>query len=158
MSTRSSQVARHNAAQRPHLRVVRKKSRGLIKRSRASRMAPTLIIAAIVAITLVFGVLLEQIVLAQSAFRLSAIRERLVVAEEKYEKLMHEAVLLDNPSRIERIATERLGMIEPDPGSQKFVVARLRMNDGGAALAGLRHEALSTEGAAAAGASDGISP
>ncbi|HVM34289.1 MAG TPA: cell division protein FtsL [Actinomycetota bacterium] len=122
-------------------------------------MAPTLIVAAIAVVTLVFGVLLEQIALAQSAFRLSAIRERLVAAEERYEKLMHEAVLLDNPSRIERIATERLGMVEPNPRTQKFVVARIRMKDRRAALAALRHDVAPAElGTAAAVASEGTSP
>lgn len=122
-------------------------------------MAPRVIAGAIVALALVFGVLLEQIVLAQSAFRLSEVRERLVVAEEKYEKLMHEAVLLDNPARIERIARQRLGMVEPDPAMQKFVVARIEMREGGPRLARLHDLSAPPDAAAAAtGVPDGASP
>ncbi|HVL63679.1 MAG TPA: hypothetical protein VM573_00745 [Actinomycetota bacterium] len=127
MSTAPRHLRRRQAAATPHLRVVRKGRR----RAGRGRGTSVFVTGGIIAVALVFGVLLEQVILAQSAFRLSAIRERLATAERRYENLMHEAVILDNPARIERVARRRLGMIEPDPAARRFVVANVRSGSAG---------------------------
>lgn len=152
MSTRGAQLGSRKERERTHLRVVRRNSRGLIKRSRSRRLAPLAIAGIIAGIALVFGILLEQIVLAQSAFRLSEIREGLAAAESQYEELMHEAASLDNPARIERFAKSRLGMVEPSPGAQKFVVADVKFQNRIQRTVAIRERALPPEsGGAAAG-------
>lgn len=62
---------------------------------------------------IVAGVLLEQVVLAQSAFKLSAINKRLAAAEARQEELLAEVAELESPGRIERYAKTHLGMVEP---------------------------------------------
>jgi hypothetical protein len=70
--------------------------------------------------------LLEQVVLAQSAFKLTEIRQDLAVAEENREVLMLEAAKLDSAARIERYAREELGMIDPAPHDVRYIVADIR--------------------------------
>jgi len=89
------------------------------------------IVGAIVAVTLVFGVLLEQVVLAQSAFKLAHLRERLVEAEREQEELRLEAARLESPARIERYARDVLGMV--DPQQVTYIVADIPVTDSGIA-------------------------
>lgn len=105
------------------LKVVRRSSKKLIKRERATRLAPLAILGAIVAIAVVFGVLLEQVVLAQSAFKLTRVRERLAVAEERHQELLLQAAKLESSDRIARFAREDLGMVEPGPGDVQYLSA-----------------------------------
>jgi len=130
MSTRASQ-SRRNAgrAATPHLRVVRRKSRNLMVRSESRRLAPTVIAAGIAVMALVVGVLLEQVVLAQSAFKLASVRERLVAEEERNQDLMLEATRLESSARIESYAREVLGMVEPDRSVTNYMVADVRLRD-----------------------------
>jgi cell division protein FtsB len=86
------------------------------------------IVGAIVAVTLVFGVLLEQVVLAQSAFKLAHVRERFVAAERKQEELRLEAARLESPARIERYARDVLGMVSPQQVT--YIVADIPVTDG----------------------------
>ena len=113
-----------NAAQ---LRVVRRGSKKLIKRDRATRLASLAILGAIVAIAVIFGVLLEQVVLAQSAFKLTRVRERLAVAEEHHQELLLQAAQLESSDRISRFARDQLGMIEPGPGDVQYLSADIRL-------------------------------
>jgi cell division protein FtsB len=109
------------------LRVVRRGSKKLIKRERATRLAPLAILGAIVAVAVVFGVLLEQVVLAQSAFKLTRVRERLAVAEERHQELLLQAAKLESSDRISRFARDELGMIEPGPGDVQYLSADIRL-------------------------------
>ncbi len=92
-------------------------------RHRSRRLASVAIIGGIVAAAVVFGVLLEQVVLAQSAFKMSRVRERLAVAEERHQELLLNAAKLESSDRIERFARDELGMVEPDPGDVQYLSA-----------------------------------
>jgi cell division protein FtsB len=83
------------------------------------------IVGAIVAVALVFGVLLEQVVLAQSAFKLADLRGSLARAERQQEELRLEAARLESPARIERYARDILGLIEPQKVA--YIVADIPM-------------------------------
>ena len=105
---------RDSEAARPGLAVARRRSRGLIKRGAPRRVAPVAIGVAIFVATVVFGVVLEQIVLAQSAFKMARIRHQLAVEETKHQELVLEATQLESPMRIELFARKQLSMVEPD--------------------------------------------
>lgn len=132
------------------LRVVRRRSRNLIRRGDGRRVAPLAVLAGICALAIVFGVLLEQVVLAQSAFRLARIRHRLVQAEERHERLMLQVAGLESPERIERFARERLGMVEPRPEQLQYVVADVRSRAERRAVADAAPDAPPRAGAQAA--------
>lgn len=125
MSTRSAPVRsdRRKPAARS-LRVVRRKRRGLIKRGESRRFAPMAILSGLLVAAVVFGVLLEQVVLAQSAFELQRLRERVAAAGAEHEELVLEAATLDSEDRIERFARAQLGMV--DPADVRYIVADVR--------------------------------
>ncbi len=125
MSTRAAALGRRLAPELPKLRVARRKTKKLIKRGRARRTAPAYIAVAIAISAIVAGVLLEQVVLAQSAFKLQAINKRLAAAEAHQEELLAEVAELESPGRIERYARTHLGMI--DPTIVEYVVADVRI-------------------------------
>ena len=117
---------REAVVSRPDLEVVRRRNnRKLIKRSGARRLAPFTILAVIAIGAIVSAVLLEQVVLAQSAFKLTDIREELAEAQEDREVLMLEAAKLDSAARIERYARDDLGMVDPDPKNVRYIVANI---------------------------------
>jgi cell division protein FtsB len=103
----------------------------------------------ILASAIVAAVLLEQVVLAQSAFHLSDLRRDLQAAEEKQEELLLEAAQLDSSARIERYARENLGMVDPIPGGIQYIVADIKqpkkLRDG---PGGKRNSTVPTEGLA----------
>lgn len=103
------------------LRVVRRKKLKLIERVGMSRMIPYIIGAAIALAAVVFAVLLAQVILAQSAFKLADLRKDLLAAETKHEELLLEAAKMESPDRIEAIARDRLGMVRPI--SVEYIVA-----------------------------------
>lgn len=121
MSARASALTSGAAA--PGLRVIRRRSKSLIKRGAARRIAPLYIATAIVAAAVIAAVLLAQVVLAQSAFKLTKINERLGGAEARQEQLLAQVALLESPGRIERYARNELGMV--DPIRVEYVVARV---------------------------------
>ncbi len=125
MSAREAQVRRAPGKKesRPPLRVVRRRSRRLILRGSSRRLAPLVIIGVIAVGALITTVLLEQVFLAQSAFKLTKIRTSLTGAEERHQELLVAASRLEDPSRIESYARRRLGMI--DPLSVRYLVAAL---------------------------------
>jgi hypothetical protein len=115
---------------------------------------------------ILFAVLLEQVILAQSAFELSRIREDLAAAESHHEELLMISAKLDNAARIERYARRSLGMVDPLPGSTQYVVADIRtrssvtaMTVAGGKTAKLRRAGVESAGqASATGANYGDSP
>lgn len=123
MSARAATL--RTAPQAPRLRVARRKTRKLITRGKARRIAPAYIAVAIAISSIVAGVLLEQVVLAQSAFKLQAINKRLAAAEARQEELLAEVAELESPGRIERYARTHLGMV--DPTIVEYVVADVRI-------------------------------
>jgi cell division protein FtsL len=93
----------------------------------------TIAVSLILGTAILVGILLEQVILAQSAFELSSLRKSLTIEEARHEELLMEAAKLDNAARIERFARQSLGMAEPAPGHIHYVVADVRT---GNALAG----------------------
>lgn len=131
------------APERAHLRVVRRRSRrGRIDRSGPGRTATVAALAMIGVVAVVFAVLLEQVVLAQSAFKLADVQRRLAEAEGRHEELLLQAARLGSPDRIERYARDRLGMVAPS--DVRYMVARVRSGSG----AGLAATAATRPGAA----------
>jgi cell division protein FtsB len=145
MSASASTLARHRASSRaPGLRVIRRRSRSLIKRGDARRIAPLYIGAAIVAAAIIAGVLLIQVVLAQSAFQLSTINKKLASAEAQQEQLLAEMAQLESPGRIEHYARDVLGMV--DPLQVEYIVARVKFPDQNRMAGALAREDLSLPG------------
>ena len=123
---RSRKESTNRAPAKADLKVVsRRKKKGLINRA-GTRLAPFTIIAVIAIGGIVAGILLEQVVLAQSAFKLTKIRQELTAAEENREVLMLEAAKLDSAARIEKYARENLGMVDPEPQNVRYIVADIR--------------------------------
>jgi cell division protein FtsL len=92
-------------------------------RSKPRRLAPIVIFGAIAVLGIVFTILLEQVVLAQSAFKLARIRERLVRAEARHHELLVDASMLESSDRIEWVARNRLNMVDPAPEHVRYIVA-----------------------------------
>lgn len=126
MSARPAHLA-PDSDNKAQLKLVRRRARHLIKRQKARRIAPVFIAGTICAVAVVFGVLLEQVVLAQSAFKMEKLRQRIVAEEAEREELMLEAATLDSPARIERFARSVLGMVPPD--RIEYVVADIRLGN-----------------------------
>jgi cell division protein FtsL len=121
MSSRPARVVENLEEARPELSVVRRRRRGLIQRSAPRRFAPVAIGAAICIMTVILGVLLEQVILAQSAFKLQRLRTDVNEAEAQYQELLLEATKLESPQRIETYARYNLGM--QDPTRLEYIVA-----------------------------------
>lgn len=122
-ATRSSRSrARHS--HRPSLSVVRRNKKGLIKRGSSRRVAPALVLLGILIAATIGTILLEQVVLAQSAFKLAGMREELEVAEEQHSQLLLEAAKLGSSERIKRVAMNELGMKYPDDAG--YIVANVK--------------------------------
>lgn len=105
------------------LRVVRRKKLKLIERVGMSAAIPYVIGGVIAIVAVVFAVLLEQVVLGQSAFKLAELRKELVAAEAEHEELLLEVAKMESPDRIERYARINLGMT--DPAAVEYIVADL---------------------------------
>jgi cell division protein FtsL len=135
VSARSSHVRAGGREPKSHLQVVRRSSRGLMVRAGSRRLASFGIAATIVVLGVVFAVLLEQVVLAQSAFKLKGIQDDLVSAETRHRELMLEAAKLESSERIERFARDRLGMIKPDVRTVGYIQADVIRRGDGARIA-----------------------
>lgn len=131
MSATGSQVRVGRRAGRSHLSVVRRGSPGRLVRGSTPRVTSYVVASTIVVLAVVFGVLLEQVVLAQSAFKLKGIQDQLVRAETRHKELMLEAAKLESSERIERFARQELGMIKPDPQSVSYIQADVAPRLGG---------------------------
>lgn len=106
------------------LKVVRAKKRGLIKRGKSRRMAPVVVIGIILSAATIFGVLLEQVVLAQTGFKMAQLRDDMAKAEAEHAKLVLKAAKLSSSERIERVAIEELGMVSPS--DVRYIVANIK--------------------------------
>jgi cell division protein FtsL len=115
MSARQSSVraARQNKNDRSKLKVVRRNKRGLILRGSQRRVAPFLVLGGIFVVAIVFAILLSQVVLAQSGFKMARLREQTIKAEAKHAELVMQAAKLGSAERIERVAVQQLGMVHP---------------------------------------------
>jgi cell division protein FtsL len=111
------------------LRIVRRRSRKLIKRRNPRRVAPLAIIAVILSGAIVSGVLLEQVMSAQTAFRLSRLTAATQAAQEKNGELLLQATRLGSPARIERYARTKLGMV--DPTDLQYIIANVHSHSSG---------------------------
>ena len=142
-----SATARHlreaRSSQRD-LKVVRRRGRQLIRRTGSRRSVPLAIAAGVAVIAVVAAVLLSQVVLAQSAFKLEAINKRLAAAEDRREELLAEVAALESPGRIERYARARLGMV--DPSRVEYIVARVRTGEDNRLADALRQKDLPLPG------------
>lgn len=127
MSARPSQLrAPRTRTKHPGLRLVRRRSRSLIRRGFSTRFAPLAIVASIGVVAVVVVVLLEQVFLAQSAFKLASVRKEVVQAETVHQELLLEATRLGSPDRIAKYARDELGMVEPLPEQIDYIVADIR--------------------------------
>jgi cell division protein FtsB len=133
MSRQRLEEAHGAAAPRPRLRLVRRRSRALVQRSPGTRLAPVALLVAICTAALVVAVLLEQVILAQSAFKLARIRRQTAAAEARNQELLLRTTKLQSPRRLERYARTRLGMVAP--GSVEYIVADVGTARAGLALA-----------------------
>jgi cell division protein FtsB len=144
MSSRSNTArsVRTSKVTRPRLEIVgRKGRRGLIKRTGSRRFALAWAAAAVVVVAIVFSVLLEQVVLAQSAFHLSKLTGKVNSAEDSHQALLVQWARLQSQNRIEHYARTHLGMINPPPGDIQYIVANVT-DDGGGRLVSGSHRRL----------------
>ena len=127
MSARAAALRERIAAPSRHLHIVKRRSkkRSLIKRTRQTRLVVVVIISAIATIAVVVGVLLEQVFLAQSAFKLTDLRKSYEAADDRHEELLLQSAQLDSAARIERYARTTLGMVDPAPDQIQYIVARV---------------------------------
>lgn len=147
MSAAARRLRDQHAAEKD-LRLVRRRGRNLINRTGARRSAPLAIAAGVAVIAVVASVLLSQVVLAQSAFKLEAINKRLAAVEDRREELLAEVAALESPGRIERYARFRLGMV--DPTNVEYIVARVRTGNDDRLADALRAKDLPLPGAGSA--------
>ena len=130
MSTRQSTVRapRHNKKKNDTtLKVVRRHKSGLLKRGSQRRVTPFLVLGGMTVIAIVFAILLSQVVLAQSGFKMAKLRERTLKAEARHAELVLQAAKLENSERIERVAIEQLGMVQPS--RVEYIVADVGSRD-----------------------------
>jgi cell division protein FtsL len=133
VSARSSQVRSSRAgAARPDLKVVgRRGRRGLIQRADSRRFAPAVVAAVLLVGALIFAVLLEQVVLAQSAFEVARLTKQVDAAQERHQALLVKWAGLQSQGRIEHYARTKLGMVDPPPGDIQYIVANVPDDVGG---------------------------
>lgn len=119
MSARAQQV-RQAVRERAALRVVGERANLGRRRPRIPVLAAVTVVCVV---GIVFGVLLERVMLAQSAFELTRLMERVEAADERRSELTFEVARRENPGRIEEYARTRLGMVDPDPTTIQYIVA-----------------------------------
>lgn len=156
MSLRPSSVRTAKPAARRHqLRVVRTRKRGLIKRGASRRVAPIIALASILIVATVFAVVLEQIVLAQTGFKMDTLRREIVAAESEHARLVLKVAKLSSKERIEQVAIQQLGMVQPQ--QVEYIVANVR-NRGNEYLAQQQVPDLLPGSGTAAAELGGVSP
>ncbi|HEV2757052.1 MAG TPA: cell division protein FtsL [Actinomycetota bacterium] len=147
MSARAQQV-RQAVRERAALRVV---GEGANLSKRRVRVNPLAVVAVVCVLGIVFGVLLERVMLAQSAFELTRLMRRVEAADEYRSKLTFEVARRENPGRIEQYARERLGMVDPDPATMQYIVADVATRGRDSGRGGLHARVSRTGPANAAG-------
>lgn len=147
MSARAAQL-RPSRRAASDIRVIRRSGRTLIKRSGSRRTAPLAILGFITVAAIIAGVLITQVVLAQSAYKLQEINKKLSQAEARQEELLAEMALLESPGRIERYARTNLGMIEPS--NVEYIVAKVKVGSDNRLAEALERRDVPLPGAATA--------
>ncbi|MGH2699196.1 MAG: hypothetical protein ACRDJL_08370 [Actinomycetota bacterium] len=125
--TTAAAPARDRKPRPRNLKVVRRKRRGLIQRSATRRMTPLVLGGVILVTLLIATVLLEQVLMAQSAFKLEEIRRRTAKAETRHQELVLEATQLENKGRIEQYAINQLGMRATNATTSEYMVADIAL-------------------------------
>lgn len=87
-------------------------------------MAPLIVVSVILIAATVFAVLLAQVTLAQSGFKMAEMRERMTKAEARHAELVLKVAKLGSSERIERYALEQLGMVYPE--NIEYIVADIK--------------------------------
>jgi cell division protein FtsL len=147
--TRVSSAVRPSPS-RADLRIVRRKRRGLIQRSSSRRATPLVIGGVIMVALLIATVLLEQVLMAQSAFKLGEIRQRTERAEAQQQELVLQVTQLENHERIEAFARTQLGMVETNVAGSEYMVADIELGSDSKIAKGQKPEDLELAGTAAA--------
>jgi hypothetical protein len=117
-------------------------------------VAPIVVIGGLLAGATIFGVLLEQVVLAQTGFKMAELRDEMASAENEHAKLVLRAAKLSSSDRIERVATDRLGMVEPK--QVQYIEANIRVRN--RLLADVQSPGLMPEAGTAASELGGLEP
>ncbi len=134
MSARAQEI-RQAVRERAALRVVGDGRRPALKPNR--RVSPLVICAIVAVLGTVALVLVERVMLAQSAFEMTRLMERVESADERRSELAFEVARRENPGRIEHFARTELGMVDPDPARIQYIVADVaprRSDSGGGSL------------------------
>lgn len=129
MSARAQQV-REAVRERAALRVVSGRGPSKLLERRPMRVAPLAIVTVLCVLGIVFGVLLERVMLAQSAFELTRLMRRVEAADQLRSELTFEVARRENPGRVEQFAREELGMVDPDPTQIQYIVADVAQRSG----------------------------
>jgi cell division protein FtsL len=161
MSARAQTSAAPARARRPqqrNLSVVRRRRRGLIQRGPSRRMTPLVIGGVILVALLIATVLLEQVLMAQSAFKLEEIRRRTERAETRNQELVLEVTQLENKSRIEEYARTQLGMTETNAATSEYMVADIEVSADTKLAQKAREDDLDLTGSSAILTGQGESP
>jgi cell division protein FtsL len=160
MSTAARSIRQNTRARKlaPVEPRTRRRNRGLIKRTGTRRVAPLAIIAGIAAIAIIGIVLLEQVILAQSAFRLDHVRNEIIRQQARHEELLLETAKLDSSARIEHYAHTKLGMIEPLVGEVQYIVADLRVRRRNAPVLARGRDVIEEPANGIAASTEGQSP
>ncbi len=119
MSARAQEI-RQAVRERAALRVVGDRKTYLKPRRRVSPLAIAAVACLLGTVALV---LVERVMLAQSAFELTRLMERVEAADERRSELTFEVARRENPGRIEHYARTQLGMVDPDPTAIQYIVA-----------------------------------
>ncbi|MBA2312097.1 MAG: cell division protein FtsL [Actinobacteria bacterium] len=128
MSVQARARRLEKAGHEPGLELVRRRSRRLIQRQAPRRFAPVAIAVVILVGTTVFGVLLEQVILAQSAFKMAGVRDHLSKSEARHQALLLEMTRLESPARLERVARDELGMTQSS--AVEYIAAEVPLRRG----------------------------
>ena len=150
--------ARARRPQPRNLSVVRRKRRSLIQRGPSRRMTPLVIGGVILVALLIATVLLEQVLMAQSAFKLEEIRRRTERAETRNQELVLEVTRLGNKSRIEQYARTELGMTETKAETSEYMVADIEVSADTRLARETREDELDATGASAIVTGQGEGP
>ena len=148
MSARAQEI-RQAVRERAALRVVGNE-RPMLKPHR--RVSPLVVLAIVCVLGTVALVLVERVMLAQSAFELTRLMERVEAADERRSELAFEVARRENPGRIEHYARTQLGMVDPDPTKIEYIVANVSPRRSDSAGGSLRARMAGSGPASASGA------
>jgi cell division protein FtsL len=110
-----------------------------------------LVLGGVMLVTLLIAtVLLEQVLMAQSAFKLEEIRRRTERAETRHQELVLEVTQLENKGRIEQYAVDMLGMRAADATTSEYMVADIPLTADTKLAQETKEEELDLRGTSAA--------